>query len=100
MLFIDIQYFIMHIMGQLFECKCLDVINTMSCKSQTTIEKVALNFMKEMVPGLLLTFSILSEELLTSMVYMGVKVMAYNGIYGDGVKVGVAIGIPDVLLSP
>jgi len=34
------------------------------------------------------------------MVYMGVKVMAYNGIYGDGVKVGVAIGIPDVLLSP
>jgi hypothetical protein len=34
------------------------------------------------------------------MVYMGVKVMDYNGIYGDGVKVGVAIGILDVLLSP
>jgi len=28
------------------------------------------------------------------MVYMGVEVMACNGIYGDGVKVGVAIGVP------
>jgi hypothetical protein len=27
------------------------------------------------------------------MVYMGVKVMVYNGIYGDGVKVGVTTGV-------
>jgi hypothetical protein len=47
-----------------------------------------------MVPGLPLNFSILLEELLTSMVYMGVEVTAYNGIYNDGVKVGAAIGVP------
>jgi len=47
-----------------------------------------------MVHGLLLNFSIFLEELLTSMVYMGVKVMAYNGIYGDGVKVSATIGVP------
>jgi len=28
------------------------------------------------------------------MVYMGVEVIACNGIYGDGVKVGVATGVP------
>jgi hypothetical protein len=39
-----------------------------------------------MVFGLPLNFSILLEELLTSMVYMGVEVMACNRIYGDGVK--------------
>jgi hypothetical protein len=41
-----------------------------------------------MVLGLPLNFSIFLEELLTSMVYMGVKVTACNGIYNDGVKVG------------
>jgi hypothetical protein len=62
--------------------------------SQTTVEKVALNSLKEMVHGLLLNFSILPEELLTSMVYMGVEVTTCSGIYGDGVKVGAAINIP------
>jgi len=28
------------------------------------------------------------------MVYMGVEVTACNGIYGDGVKAGPAIGVP------
>jgi hypothetical protein len=28
------------------------------------------------------------------MVYMGVKVMAYNGIYDDGVKASATIGVP------
>jgi hypothetical protein len=62
----------------------------LSSNSQTTVEKVALNSLKEIIPGLPLKFSILPEELLTFMVYMGVKVTVYNGIYGDGVKVGVA----------
>jgi hypothetical protein len=66
----------------------------LSSNSQTTVEKVALNSFKKMVPGLSLNFSILPEELLTSMVYMSVEVMACNGIYGDGVKVGVATGVP------
>jgi len=39
-----------------------------------------------MILGLLLNFLILLEELLTSMVYMGVEVTTCNGIYGDGVK--------------
>jgi hypothetical protein len=47
-----------------------------------------------MVPDLLFNFSILPKELLTSMVYMGVKVKAYLEIYGDGVKAGAVIGIP------
>jgi hypothetical protein len=47
-----------------------------------------------MVLGLSLNFSILPEELLTSMVYMGVEVTACNGVYGDGVKVGTTTGIP------
>jgi hypothetical protein len=66
----------------------------LNSNSQTTVEKVALNSLKEMVLGLLLNFSILPEELLTSMVYMGVEAMTYNGIYGDGVKAGAAEGIP------
>jgi len=47
-----------------------------------------------MVHGLPLNFSILLEELLTSMVYMGVEVMAYSGIYGDGVKASAAASVP------
>jgi hypothetical protein len=66
----------------------------LSSNSQTIVEKVALNSLKEMVLGLPLNFSILPKELLTSMVYMGVEVMVCSGIYGDGVKVSVAIGIP------
>jgi hypothetical protein len=58
----------------------------LSSNSQTTVEKVALNSLKEIVPDLLLNFSILLQELLTSMVYMGVEVMTCSGIYGDGVK--------------
>ncbi len=65
----------------------------MSSNSQTTVEKVALNSLKEMELGLLLNFLIFLEDLLTSMVYMGVEVTACNGIYGDGVKIGVAIGV-------
>jgi len=82
-------------MGQLLECKRLGVINTiLGSNSQTTVEKVALNSFKEIVPGLPLNFSILPQELLTSMVYMGVEVTTYNRIYGDGVKVGAATGVP------
>jgi hypothetical protein len=66
----------------------------LSSNSQTTVEKVALNCFKEMVSNLPLNFSILPEELLTSMVYMDVKVKVCNGIYNDGVKVGVASGVP------
>ncbi len=50
-----------------------------------------MNSLKEMVLGLLLNFLIPLEELLTSMVYIGVEVMACNGIYDDDVKTG-AIG--------
>jgi hypothetical protein len=46
-----------------------------------------------MVLGLSFNFSILLEELLTSMVYIRVEVTTCNGIYDDGVNVGVA-GIP------
>jgi hypothetical protein len=66
----------------------------LSFNSQIIVEKVALNSFKEMVLGLPLKISILPEELLTSMVYMGVKVTACSGIYDDGVKVGAAIGVP------
>jgi hypothetical protein len=66
----------------------------LSSNSQTTVEKVALNSLKEILPGLLLNFSILLEKVLTSMVHMGVKVMACNGIYGDGVKAGAASSVP------
>jgi hypothetical protein len=47
-----------------------------------------------MVPYFLLNFSILPEELLISMVYMGVDVMVCIRIYGDGVKASVATGVP------
>jgi hypothetical protein len=66
----------------------------LNSNSHTTIEKVALNYLKEMVPSLPLNFSILPKELLTSMVYMGVEVTAYSRIYGNGVKIGAAISIP------
>ncbi len=66
----------------------------LSSNSQTIVEKVALNSLKKMVPGLLLNFSILQKELLTSMVYMGVKVTACNGIYDDGVNIGAATCVP------
>ncbi len=72
----------------------------MSSNSQTVVEKVALNSLKEMVLGLLLNFSILLEELLTSMVYMGVEVMAHSEIYGDGVKANVTIGLSHLLTPP
>jgi hypothetical protein len=66
----------------------------LNSNSQTTIEKVSLNALKEMVPNLLLNFLIFPEELLTSMVYMGVEVMACNRIYSDGVKAGVTASVP------
>jgi hypothetical protein len=66
----------------------------LNSNSQTTVEKVALNSLKEMILNLLLNFSILLEEFLTSMVYMGVEVMTCSGIYGDSVKVSVAAGVP------
>ncbi len=44
--------------------------------------------------GLALNFSILPEELLTSMVYIGVEVSTYNEMYDDGVKACAAIGVP------
>jgi hypothetical protein len=66
----------------------------MSSNSRTIVEKVALNSFKEIILGLLLNFSILPKKLMTSMVYMGVEVTVCNGIYGDGLKVGAAIGVP------
>jgi hypothetical protein len=66
----------------------------LSSNSQTTVEKVDLNSLKEMVPGLSLNFSILLEELLTSVVYMGVQVTTCNRIYSDGVKADATIGVP------
>jgi len=53
-----------------------------------------LNSIKEIILGLPLNFSIFLEELLTCMVYMGVEVTACNGVYDDGVNVGVAISVP------
>jgi hypothetical protein len=97
MLLVNIQYLIVHITSQLFECERINVIRVepyLSSNSQTIVEKVALNSFKEMVHGLPLYFSILLEELLTFMVYMGVKVTACNEIYDDGVKAGVTIGVP------
>jgi hypothetical protein len=64
------------------------------------VEKVALNSLKEMVLGLLLNFSILPKELLTSMVYMGVDITACNGIYDDGVKAGVTASVRHKLTPP
>jgi predicted thioesterase len=86
--------------GPLFECKCLGVIRTyLSSNSQTIVEKVVLNSLKEMVPGLPLNFSIFLEELLPSMVYMGVQVMVYSGIYSDGVKANAVVDVPHLLTS-
>jgi hypothetical protein len=53
-----------------------------------------LNSFKEIVRGLPLNFSILPEELMTSMVYMGVEVIVCNGIYGDGMKVRAITSVP------
>jgi len=66
----------------------------LNSNSQTIVEKVALNSLKKMISKLPLNFSILPKELLTSMVYMGVELTTYNGIYVDGVKIGVVIHIP------
>ncbi len=66
----------------------------LSSNSPTIVEKVDLNSFKEIVPGLLLNFSILPKELLTSIVYMSVEVMVCNIIYGAGVKACVATGVP------
>jgi hypothetical protein len=66
----------------------------LNSNSQTTVEKVALNSLKEIVSGLPLNFSILPEELLTSMVYMGVEITTCNGIYDDGVKAGGVVSVP------
>jgi len=66
----------------------------LSSNSQTTVEKVALNSLKETVLGFPLNFSIFPEELLTSMMYVGVEVMACNGIYDDGVKASAITGVP------
>jgi hypothetical protein len=41
-----------------------------------------------------LNFSILPKELLIFMVYVGVEVMAWSGIYGDGVKTGAIASVP------
>jgi len=65
-----------------------------SFNSQTTVEKVPLNSLKEIVNGLPLNFSILPEKLLTSMVYMGVEVTSCSEIHDDGVKVGAARSVP------
>jgi len=66
----------------------------LSSNSQTIVEKIALNSFKEMVPGLSLNFSIIPEELLTSMVYVVIEVTTCSRIYDDGVKVGAAAGVP------
>jgi hypothetical protein len=66
----------------------------LSSNSHTTVERVALNSLKEIVLGLPLNFSIHPEELLTSMVYMGVEVTPCNEIYGDGVKAGATASVP------
>ncbi len=66
----------------------------LSSNSQTTVQKVTLNSLKEMALGLPLNFSILPEELLTSMLYIGIEVMTCNGICGVGVKIGIGAGVP------
>jgi hypothetical protein len=72
----------------------------LNSNSQTIVEKVALNSLKEMVLDLPLNFSIRPKELLTSMVYIGVEVTACSKIYGDGVKAGATIGVPQLLTLP
>jgi hypothetical protein len=81
--------------GQLFECKHLNVISAiLEFQSTNQSLKNCLNSFKEIVPNFSLNFSIFLKELLTSMVYMGVKVTIFSRIYGDGVKVGAAASIP------
>ncbi len=75
-------------------CERLYIAPYLSSNSQTIVEKVALTSLTEMVLRLSLNFSILLEELLTSMVYMGVKVTTCSKIYGDGVKVDATTHIP------
>jgi hypothetical protein len=58
------------------------------------LRKVALNSLKEIVSGLPVNFSILPKELLTSMVYIDVKITTCNRIYNDGVKAGVVASVP------
>jgi len=83
-----------HITSQLFEYKRLSVISAiLELQFTTTVEKVALNSLKDIVPGLPLNFLILLKELLTSTVYMGAEVTACNRLYGDGAKVGAAAGV-------
>jgi hypothetical protein len=95
MLLIDIQCLIVHIGTNCLNANAsVELVPYLSSNSQTTVEKVALNSLKEIVPGLSLNFTILPEELLTSMVEISVEVTACNGVYGDGVKVGAAIGVP------
>jgi hypothetical protein len=66
----------------------------LSSNSQTIVEKkVALNSLKEMIPCLPLNFSIHPKKLLTSMVYMGVKVTAWSGIYDVGVRASATVGV-------
>jgi hypothetical protein len=64
------------------------------CFGRKPKARVATNSLKEMVHGLPLNFSILLEELRTSMVYMGAEVTTCSKIYGDDVNVGAAIGVP------
>jgi hypothetical protein len=45
----------------------------------------------------MLNFSILTEELLTSMVYTGVKVTTCNRICDDGMKADATTGVPHLL---
>jgi hypothetical protein len=47
-----------------------------------------------MVPGLPLNCLIRPEELLTSMVYMGVELTTCSGIYDDVVKASAIVGVP------
>jgi hypothetical protein len=72
----------------------------LSSNSQITVEKIALNSLKEMVFGLPLNLLIFLEELLTSMVYMGVEVTACSGIYGDGMKTSAEACLPHSLTPP
>jgi hypothetical protein len=82
------------ITGQLFEFERLYIAPYLNSNSQTIVEKVALTSLTKMVPHLPLNFSVLLEELLTSMVYMGVKVTTCSEIYGDGVKVDATKHVP------
>jgi hypothetical protein len=50
--------------------------------------------LKEMVPGLPLNFLFFLEELLTSMVYMGVEVKTCNEIYSASVKASATANVP------